>query len=113
MQRRPLEYVMELTAHIVFVVEKEVECIRLRDMRKFRELQNIEMVLLQLLEEARSKIRGNTHALLRDSDPSTLENLNLVFAKLDRCLAVKHDLISQSCHRVAEWLCQPHSDTLN
>ncbi|RCL19589.1 hypothetical protein DOS86_03790 [Anaplasma marginale] len=92
--QQPLEYITELTMQIVFVIEKEMECLRLRDKQKFRALQDIEGELLQLLEKTRSKVMDNTE-ILHESSPTVLEKLNLVFSKFDKCLAGKHALLAQ------------------
>ncbi|AGZ78906.1 hypothetical protein U370_02705 [Anaplasma marginale str. Dawn] len=92
--QQPLEYITELTMQIVFVIEREMECLRLRDKQKFKELQDIEGELLQLLEKTRSKVVGNTE-ILHGSSPAVLEKLNLVFSKFDKCLAGKHALLAQ------------------
>ncbi|ASI48213.1 hypothetical protein AOV_02565 [Anaplasma ovis str. Haibei] len=92
--QQPLEYITELTMQIVFVIEREMECLRLRDNQKFKALQDIERELLQLLEEALSKVRGNAE-ILHGSSPAVLEKLNSTFARFDTCLAGKHSLMAQ------------------
>ena len=94
MIQQPLEYITELTMQIVFVIEREMECLRLRDKQKFKALQDIEGELLQLLEEMRSKVRGNVE-ILHGSSTAVLEKLNSTFARFDICLADKHSLMTQ------------------